>query len=111
MKNINLGELFNKGLKVLFQLDYLYQNGDSQKKQAVISSIFSENLLSRTNTFELANKTARLPVSITSTTHYLLEKFLQAMKMRRPPQNLKMMYIELFPCWAKQEAFLSRASC
>ena len=37
--------LFNVGLNRLFRLDYIYENGDVEKKREVISSMFSEKMV------------------------------------------------------------------
>ncbi len=37
--------LFNAGLKRLFRLDYIYEDGDVEKKREVISSMFPEKMV------------------------------------------------------------------
>ena len=41
----NIKGLFSVGLKRLFRLDYIYENGDVEKKREVISSMFPEKMV------------------------------------------------------------------
>ncbi len=37
-------DLLNKGIKTLLRLDYIYENGDIEKKREIISSIYPEKM-------------------------------------------------------------------
>ena len=43
-KHVDLKALLGKGIETLLQLDYIYESGDAEKRQQVISSMFPEKL-------------------------------------------------------------------